>query len=84
MRRAILTVVLATASTSASAELPGITPDRCGGPAVTVTDANRSPNGVRKLGEMPPVSQILTVLQKVDGCPVPVVLRRSIGAAKGR
>ena len=35
---------------------------------------------VRKLNEMPPANQVLTVLRSEDGCPKPVVVRRDIGS----
>lgn len=37
--------------------------------------------GTRKLNEMPPANQVLTVLRYEHGCPKPVVLRRDIGPA---
>lgn len=38
------------------------------------------PAKVRKLNEMPPANQVLTVLRSEDGCPKPVVVRRDIGS----
>ncbi len=35
--------------------------------------------GIRKLGDLPPAAQILTVYHTVDNCPEPVVLRREVG-----
>lgn len=34
---------------------------------------------LRKLGEMPPAKQQLTVIRTVDGCSVPTVVRENIG-----
>ena len=35
--------------------------------------------GPRKLGDLPPASQIYAVYNEVDGCPTPVVVREGIG-----
>ncbi len=34
----------------------------------------------RKLGDLPPASEIYAVYNEVDGCPTPVVVREGIGA----
>jgi hypothetical protein len=41
---------------------------------------DEQPARIRKLGEMPPADQVLTVYRTEDGCPKPVVVRRDIGA----
>lgn len=35
--------------------------------------------GVHPLGDEPPAKQMLTVLQTIDSCPAPIVIRRGIG-----
>jgi hypothetical protein len=48
-------------------------------PSATLVGGGAQKPGVRKLGELPPASQILTVYRTVDKCPEPIVLRRGVG-----
>lgn len=83
MRRAILfaAVVLPLSSADAQLRLVGKDGKPCA-PGATMVGAAAGKPGVRKLGEMPPASQILTVYRTVDRCPVPVVLRRDVGNSR--
>ncbi|WP_140870364.1 hypothetical protein [Sphingomonas oligophenolica] len=51
----------------------------CATPNATVIDGKKPQIGIHKLGEEPPAHQYLAVLRTLDGCPVPVVLRRGPG-----
>lgn len=53
--------------------------DRCERPGATLVSRKVPTARVRKLGDLPPANQYLTVLRSVDNCPQPVVLRKGIG-----
>jgi hypothetical protein len=80
----LLAAVLLTApgiapSQTRSFDLRRPTPARCA-PAAGIVADHDGRIAPRKLGEMPPASQIYTVYTVVDGCPRPVVVRKGIGA----
>jgi len=41
--------------------------------------ARTGPNGFRRLDQLPPANEILTVIHSVDGCQKPVIVRYGIG-----
>lgn len=53
-------------------------PGRCA-PTAGIADYRGQRVMPRKLGEMPPATQIYTVYTVVDGCPQPIVVRKGIG-----
>lgn len=87
MRMILLTVALALPLAIAVAEEPrpkdtNVTAKRCAG-----NDTARYRPGslsVQPLGAMPSAARIRTVYRNVNGCPVPVVLERGIGANRDK
>ena len=41
--------------------------------------AQPDPDGFRRLDQLPPANEILTVIHSVDGCQKPVIVRYNIG-----
>lgn len=83
MRTLILLTALTLPLSATTAQQRVMTRDGkpCTPSATLVADKAAKP-GVRKLGELPPAAQILTVYRTVDKCPVPVVLRNGVGNAQ--
>jgi hypothetical protein len=85
----MITISLAAALSLAGPQLPvrqstpsatdGLPKKECVSPSARQVKTGPKLAGVHKLGEEPPVKQIMTVFREIDGCPVPVVLRQGIG-----
>jgi hypothetical protein len=71
----VFLAALAAASTpNAAAAAP-----RCMPPGVVMAKAAPKRPGLHRLNEEPPAAELLAVFREVGGCPVPAVVRTSVG-----
>jgi hypothetical protein len=76
------TLLLATPLLLIAAAPPGDRADAgkgCMNHGVDHATAQPSPDGFRRLDQLPPANEMLTVIHAIDGCRKPVIVRYNIG-----
>lgn len=82
MLRALLiaTPLLIAAAPPTGQDAPG---KSCLNHGVDRATGQPSPAGFRRLDQLPPANEILTVIHAIDGCQKPVIVRHDIGGNRG-
>lgn len=82
MRFLIATIVIATSTPAFADIVPEWTTRTCAVDNRVLEAATPNADGFRRLDQLPPAAEYLTVYRAVDRCPSPVVVRYGIGTPR--
>jgi hypothetical protein len=78
LRALLLTTPLLLIAAAPPADKSDVGKD-CMNHGVDYATGQPNPDGFRRLDQLPPANEILTVIHSVDGCQKPVIVRYNIG-----